>query len=477
MERPDHSKVLALPRDVLLNLWQKTFDVGGPHYAKTVRDMGTVDFASFKLEMLRDQGADAVDIAGRIGHFIVKEHPFADCNHRTGWAVVRYLLCQGGYEVDHIPLEEIRVKVKSIDQHDLSEEDFVEWLRGHARTFNWSRNSGSENNSAMIRSDSSFDATGVGIEKTIGSDSIKNLVHKSALEKRREPMDPEKALGIVKMQMERLRPLIDDLKEATRTASGRMDEAEETSVGFPSVFTLEPLIETLKQAMRNSAQASAIAADLLKFIAENQDALAAAYMARQKKGNGHPPTVANGMGTAEGPTCSFDICITPEGVKVLEECCNGVVNEKECQILFLRFKHGELSPEAYLAEIERLAGPVHDRDEKLAQIREILNPPGPDEEEEEPGQPDEDDDPEHLHTEGECEPCNLAAAIGQLAPIGQLVCPDLNEKWYNDALEEKITAWHYSELLMQEAVKRGRGNEIDLIDEVQKILRELKAAR
>ncbi|MGH9366242.1 MAG: hypothetical protein ACRD3M_01040, partial [Thermoanaerobaculia bacterium] len=72
-------------------------------------------------------------------------------------------------------------------------------------------------------------------------------------------------------------------------------------------------------------------------------------------------------------------------------------------------------------------------------------------------------------SEGECAPCTEAAAVQQLGFIGDFAVD--NERWWNQAKEKKISGLEYAELLMREAVKQARADDIEVIDEVILILK------
>jgi prophage maintenance system killer protein len=109
-------------------LWRLTFDLGGAHGAKVVRDEGTIEWIVDGIHTGANDGDPAWTIAGRALHRIVREHPFVDCNHRTGWLVCRTLMQVGGYELA-LPSVDVVQFVKSIDAESLDEDAVREWVK------------------------------------------------------------------------------------------------------------------------------------------------------------------------------------------------------------------------------------------------------------------------------------------------------------------------------------------------------------
>jgi len=119
---------VELYRELVLIEWRRAFDVGGPHWSRTIRDEGTLDHVAARIaEEIRVNTRPSL-VAGRALYRIVAFHPFGDCNHRTGWAVCNLLMLQAGGRLVASTDAVVRF-VKSIDQFGRSEDDVVTWVR------------------------------------------------------------------------------------------------------------------------------------------------------------------------------------------------------------------------------------------------------------------------------------------------------------------------------------------------------------
>lgn len=114
--------------DVVMSLWELTFDVGGKHHTKKVRDEATVEWVVDCLRRASARGDPTWAIGAMALHHVVREHPFMDCNHRTGWLLCRTLMYEGGYRLALPSVEVVRF-VRSIDSLALDEPAVVEWVR------------------------------------------------------------------------------------------------------------------------------------------------------------------------------------------------------------------------------------------------------------------------------------------------------------------------------------------------------------
>lgn len=110
------------------SLWHLTFDVGGEHTSKSVRDEGTIEWVVDGIRRAGSEGRPVWDLAGVALHRVVREHPFMDCNHRTGWLLCRTLMTAAGYDIA-ISRDDVVSFVKSIDAIGLNEEEVREWVR------------------------------------------------------------------------------------------------------------------------------------------------------------------------------------------------------------------------------------------------------------------------------------------------------------------------------------------------------------
>lgn len=110
------------------SLWQLTFHIGGKHESMLVRDEGTIEWVVDGIHRTGSEGKPAYDVAGVALHRVVREHPFMDCNHRTGWLLCRTLMRVAGYDVA-ISGDEVVSFVKSIDALGREEQEVREWVR------------------------------------------------------------------------------------------------------------------------------------------------------------------------------------------------------------------------------------------------------------------------------------------------------------------------------------------------------------
>jgi death-on-curing protein len=65
-----------------------------------------------------------------LGFSLIKNHPFADGNKRTGHALMEAFLVTNGYEIESSIDEQVDIVLK-VASGELSRENFIEWLRSH----------------------------------------------------------------------------------------------------------------------------------------------------------------------------------------------------------------------------------------------------------------------------------------------------------------------------------------------------------
>ncbi|HKU19540.1 MAG TPA: type II toxin-antitoxin system death-on-curing family toxin [Terriglobales bacterium] len=73
-------------------------------------------------------GADAAALAAAYAYGLVRNHPFADGNKRTGWVVARLFLADNGFRLQFDPAEAVRM-VEALAAGKLSEAEVAAWLR------------------------------------------------------------------------------------------------------------------------------------------------------------------------------------------------------------------------------------------------------------------------------------------------------------------------------------------------------------
>lgn len=72
--------------------------------------------------------ADAAALAAAYAYGLVRNHPFADGNKRTGWVVARLFLADNGFRLQFDPAEAVRM-VEALAAGKLSEAEVAVWLR------------------------------------------------------------------------------------------------------------------------------------------------------------------------------------------------------------------------------------------------------------------------------------------------------------------------------------------------------------
>lgn len=72
--------------------------------------------------------ADAAALAAAYAYRLVRNHPFADGNKRTGWVVARLFLADNGFRLQFDPAEAVRM-VEALAAGKLSEAEVAAWLR------------------------------------------------------------------------------------------------------------------------------------------------------------------------------------------------------------------------------------------------------------------------------------------------------------------------------------------------------------
>ena len=112
-------EVIALHDDVARH--GQTWDLG-------VRDRGTLDSLVQRIHSMARRQLPPEEIAGAAAHFTVREHPFWDANHRTGYGLLLYVLAGFGRKID-APQDEIETTMRAIDAKGLRERALVEWIQ------------------------------------------------------------------------------------------------------------------------------------------------------------------------------------------------------------------------------------------------------------------------------------------------------------------------------------------------------------
>ncbi len=124
----DHLDLDMVDVAFIKSLWRLTFHIGGKHESMSVRDEGTIEWVVDGIHRTGAEDRSMYDVAAVALHRVVREHPFMDCNHRTGWLLCRTLMRVAGYDVA-ISGNEVVSFVKSIDSLGRDEQEVREWVR------------------------------------------------------------------------------------------------------------------------------------------------------------------------------------------------------------------------------------------------------------------------------------------------------------------------------------------------------------
>ena len=103
---------------------------GGP---AGVRDAGALASALARPRNLAAyEQPDGAALAAAYGYGLVRNHPFADGNKRTGWVVARLFLASNGFRLSFDPHDAVRT-IAAVAAGTLSESELVEWFRQRVR--------------------------------------------------------------------------------------------------------------------------------------------------------------------------------------------------------------------------------------------------------------------------------------------------------------------------------------------------------
>lgn len=101
--------------------------------AQGVRDQSLLESAMSRAKhVFTYDSQDLVVLAGTYAHGIAKNHPFVDGNKRVAFVLARVFLGLNGVQFDP-PEAEAVVMVEGLASSQVSEADFVLWLRKHSK--------------------------------------------------------------------------------------------------------------------------------------------------------------------------------------------------------------------------------------------------------------------------------------------------------------------------------------------------------
>ncbi len=95
---------------------------------------GVLDESSLQAALARPRNVaayehpDVAALAASYAYGVVRNHPFADGNKRTGWVVARLFLADNGFRLQFDPADAVRTMV-AVAASTLSEAELAEWFR------------------------------------------------------------------------------------------------------------------------------------------------------------------------------------------------------------------------------------------------------------------------------------------------------------------------------------------------------------
>ena len=101
--------------------------------APGVRDLGLFESALARPRHLAVYGdPDVADLAAAYGYGLARNHPFIDGNKRTAFVAVELFLMLNGWELTASDAEAVMTML-ALAGGDMSEDDFAQWVKTHAR--------------------------------------------------------------------------------------------------------------------------------------------------------------------------------------------------------------------------------------------------------------------------------------------------------------------------------------------------------
>lgn len=131
----------------LIRYWRAVKDIGEPHTNLEVYH-NVLDTERELARVRKEHATDPHAVACWFGYWVVMQHPFGDCNHRTSQRAIYALMEQAGFNVDSIPWKEGAEIHKTLDQNEPAEinrermKRYLTWLR--ATTLSAATNPGFE---------------------------------------------------------------------------------------------------------------------------------------------------------------------------------------------------------------------------------------------------------------------------------------------------------------------------------------------
>ena len=89
---------------------------------------GVLNEGSLEAALARPRNLGAYALAAAYAYGLVRNHPFADGNKRTGWVVARLFLADNGFRLQFDPADAVRT-MEATAAGTFSERELAEWFR------------------------------------------------------------------------------------------------------------------------------------------------------------------------------------------------------------------------------------------------------------------------------------------------------------------------------------------------------------
>lgn len=124
---PGYRKLKAIRAEDIIAVHDEAAKIGET-WSFGVRDFGSIDHLADRISRLAAARSSPSRIAAIALHFLVREHPFWDANHRTGFELAQLILRAFGLRIG-ASRKEIEDFVRSIDIRQLSLRDVEDWMK------------------------------------------------------------------------------------------------------------------------------------------------------------------------------------------------------------------------------------------------------------------------------------------------------------------------------------------------------------
>ena len=97
-----------------------------------IRERGSIEYLADRIRRMAKAKRAPKAIAALAMHFVVREHPFWDANHRTGFELAQIVLRAFGLVIESSP-KETEEFVRSIDRDERSLRSVENWVKTKMR--------------------------------------------------------------------------------------------------------------------------------------------------------------------------------------------------------------------------------------------------------------------------------------------------------------------------------------------------------